>query len=301
MQLADERGATLIEVVMAMLVLGVAIPPLLALFREVAAHSASDTYQGVAVTYAESLMEEIVSKAFEDPDLAVGSFGSEESSRAAFDDIDDFDGLNNTPPERFDGSALADYGGFTRSALVESVLSTDPDPITAEADGSTDFKRIRVTVAWTGADGGELTLTTQRTRLAGGGGGGTGPLDEAASAASALRTSSKIFSINLVSISGDDVEVGSFDLSADVATRRVRYFRLAGNAIWSGPASGTYLPTGVIALNAGSAADRTVSAGASPTLEVEFKHVESASPVDYTLILNFTDGSSSTITFTIVW
>jgi len=281
---------------MAMLVLGVAIPPLVAMFREVAAHSASDTYQGVAVTYAESLMEEIASKAFEDPDQATGSFGSEEGARAAYDDIDDFDGLNNSPPQRFDASPLADYGGFTRSAVVENVTAADPDPVTAEADGSTDFKRIRVTVAWTGAEGGELTLTTQRTRIV-----DSGALDVAAAAATAAVDSSKIFSLDLVSSSATDAEIESFDLSGPAATKRVRYLRLAGLAIWNGPAAGTNLPTGVVALNAGSTADRSVSAGTSPTLEVEFKTAESASPVTYTLILAFTDGASSTITFTIAW
>ncbi len=161
----NNRGATLIECVTAIVVLAIAIPPLVGLFREVAQHSADDTYQGVAVTYAEGLMEEIVSKAFEDPDLAGGSFGTEEGSRSAYDDIDDYDGLSNSPPERINGTALNDYGGFTRSATVDNVLSTDPDPVTPEADGSTDYKRIRVTVAWTGAGGGEITLTTLRTKL----------------------------------------------------------------------------------------------------------------------------------------
>jgi len=96
-------------------------------------------------------------------------------------------------------------------------------------------------------------------------------------------------------------EIESFDLSADVTTKRVRYLRLAGNSIWDGPAAGTNLPTGLIALNAGSAAERSVSAGGSPSLEVEFKHSESASPVQYTLVLNFSDSTSSSLTFSIVW
>ena len=101
---------------------------------------------------------------FEDPDLGAGSFGTEEASRSAYDDIDDYDGLSNSPPERINGTALSDYGGVTRSATVDNVLLTDPDPVTPEADGSTDFKRIRVTVAWTGGGGGELTLATLRIK-----------------------------------------------------------------------------------------------------------------------------------------
>ena len=161
----DNRGATLIEAVTAILVLGIAIPPLVALFTEIAAHSVDDTYQGVAATYVDALMEEIVSKAFEDPDEASGSFGTEEGSRSAYDDIDDYDGLSNSPPKRLDGTDLDDYGGLTRSVTVDNVTAADPDPITPEVDGSTEFKRIKVTVTWTGGKGGELTLTGLRTKL----------------------------------------------------------------------------------------------------------------------------------------
>ena len=87
-RLKDNEGATLTEAVVAIIVLAIAIPPLVVLFTEVAAHSADDTYQGVAVTYADGLLEEIVSKAFEDPQLSSGSFGTEEGSRASYDDYD---------------------------------------------------------------------------------------------------------------------------------------------------------------------------------------------------------------------
>lgn len=161
----NNRGVTLVEAVASIIVLSIAIPPLVSLFTEVAAHDAHHTQQSVAVTYADALMEEVVSKAFEDPGEATGSFGTEEGSRAAFDDIDDFDGLSNSPPERIDGTSLSDYSGFTRSVAVDNVTAADPDPATPAADGTTEFKRIRVTVAWTGAGGGEFTITTLRTKL----------------------------------------------------------------------------------------------------------------------------------------
>ncbi len=159
------QGTTLIEAVTAILVLGVAIPPLVGLFTEVASHSADATYQTVGLGYAEALMEEIVSKEFEDPDGAQGSFGTEEAGRSGYDDIDDYDGFSNSPPQRLDGTSLDDYGGFTRSVVVENVLDTDPDPSSPEGDGSTALKRIRVTVSWTSGRGGEISLTTQRARL----------------------------------------------------------------------------------------------------------------------------------------
>ena len=46
--------------------------------------------------------------------------------------------------------------------------------------------------------------------------------------------------------------------------------------------------------------DRTISAGTRATLGVEFMRNQSGT-VEYTLVLRFTDGSSSTLVFTIAW
>lgn len=163
---ARTSGITLIEVVMAILVLAVAIPPVAGLYREVSAQSVDHTLQTVATVYADALMHEIVSKSFEDPDVAAGSFGTEESNRSAYDDIDDFDGMSHSPPERMNGVQLDEYAGLTRSVTVHNVKANDPDPTTPQADGSTNMKRITVTVAWKGGRGGEITLATLRSKLA---------------------------------------------------------------------------------------------------------------------------------------
>jgi MSHA pilin protein MshD len=291
----NQQGATLIEAVLAVIALGIAIPPLVGLFREVAARGADDTYQQVAIAHAESLMEEIVSKSFEDPGLASGSFGTEESPRSAYDDVDDYDGLSESPPQRLDGTLLAEYGGFTRSATVVNVTTADPDPLAPAADGSTDLKRIRVKVSWTGARGGELTLSTLRARVC----GSTDPLDEAASAATAVKQSAKRCDLDLISDSACDAIISSFALSADVATSALTKLKLdsGSTTIWTGSLA---LPTAQTALNAGTTAARTVPAGGSPLLQVTFESNPSGT-ITYTLVLVFTNGTSSTISFTVAW
>jgi len=236
----------------------------MALFTEVARRSPDHTYQRAAMAYADNLMEEIVSKAFEDPDLPGASFGTEEGLRSAYDDVDDYDGLSNSPPRHFDGTLLDEYAGFTRSAAVENVTAADPDPTTAEPDGSTDFKRIRVQVAWTGARGGEVTLSTLRSKrvLAGPAPpAASGPLDQTASAASAVRSNRRRFDIDLVSSSATDLVIESFALSSDAGSEELHRLRLDGNLIWH--AHGIFLPTGSRVPNQGSTADRTIPAGAA--------------------------------------
>jgi MSHA pilin protein MshD len=292
---STKRGATLMEAVVAIIVLGIAIPPLVALYTGVAARTADGTYQEVALEYAEAMLEEIASKSFDDPDVNAGSFGTEEGSRAAYDDVDDFDGLSESPPTRINGTALSQYGGFTRSVIVENVTAADPDPVTPATDGWTDYKRVTVTVGWTGGKGGQLALETLRTNLA-----RPSPVDEAASVATAVKKSSKEFALNdLVSASSVGVEIASFSLSANVATTKARKLKLAGVEIWKQDA-GVNLPTGVLAMNMGSSANRTLAAGGTPELRYEAL-TNPAGTITYTLILYFTNGARSVLVFPITW
>jgi hypothetical protein len=126
----------------------------------------------------------------------------------------------------------------------------------------------------------------------------SGPLDEPASVASAVRIDRRRFEIDLVSISASDLVIGSFSLSSNVGAEELHRLRLDGNQVWH--AHGTFLPAGTTAPNRGSTADRTIPAGASPTLRVEFRRNQSGT-VEYTLVLDFTDGSSATLVFTINW
>jgi len=294
----NNRGVTFVEIVASIVVLGIALPPLIAVFTEVAGKSPDHTYQVMARTYADSLMEEIASKAFEDPDEAPGSFGAEEGARAAYDDIDDYDGLSNSPPQHFDGTLLDDYGGFTRGVLVANVTAADTDPSTAAASGTTAFKRIRVAVTWTGARGGEVVLSTLRTNKVITALGGASPLDEVASGASAARIGDKTFALDLVSISNADAEIAAFSMSSSVGAEELHRLKLEGDQIWH--EHDVFLPNDTTDLNDGSTAERTVPAGAAPLFSVEFADDQSGT-VAYTLVLYFTNGSSSTLSFTIAW
>ena len=124
------------------------------------------------------------------------------------------------------------------------------------------------------------------------------PLDEAASAATAARDSAKKATLDLVSISSSDVEIASISLSGGSTTEDFHRQKLENDQLyhyhWSS------LPLVDVAVNDGSASERTVAAGASPELLVEFRRNQSGT-VTYTLDLTFTDAQTATITFTINW
>ncbi|MFH1732022.1 MAG: hypothetical protein ABIF82_10290 [Planctomycetota bacterium] len=101
----------------------------------------------IATSLATGLMEEILSKSFEDPQGSSGSFGTEEAGRANYDDVDDYDNLNVQPPQDSQGNSLTDYAAFRTRVTVENVSSSSPGG-TAVSDGTTSFKRVAVTVEW---------------------------------------------------------------------------------------------------------------------------------------------------------
>jgi hypothetical protein len=111
--------------------------------------------QRTALFLAKQMMEEIQSKAYEDPDLPTGSFGQEENypPRSNLDDVDDYDGINESPPEYPDGTILngengvPNYQGFHRHVDVENVDNSNYN--TTVANGTTDSKRVTVTVSST--------------------------------------------------------------------------------------------------------------------------------------------------------
>ena len=97
---------------------------------------------------AQELMTEVLQARYEEPD-DTPIFGRETTEaineRANWDDTDDYDDWSASPPEAKDGTALANYSGWTRAVVVEKI---DPSSFSIVADSAadTDLRRITVTV-----------------------------------------------------------------------------------------------------------------------------------------------------------
>ena len=76
------RGFTLVELVIAMVVISIALSGVLMVMNYTTAHSADPMIQHQAVAIAEAYLEEILLKPYADPDGVDG-----EGSRALFDDV----------------------------------------------------------------------------------------------------------------------------------------------------------------------------------------------------------------------
>ncbi len=121
-----ERGATLIELVISIVVIAIAASAVLGVLSGTVGRSADAMVLAQGVAIAEAYLEEISLKPFDDPDAADG-----ETARADFDDVDDYDGLDDDGARNQFGAplgALSEYRvtvAVTPSAALAGVPAAD--------------------------------------------------------------------------------------------------------------------------------------------------------------------------------
>ena len=139
------NGFTLIEALLASVVLAMVVGAVVMPFSTGAANTAQNARSTLAVNLAQDLMEEILAKPFSDPN------GSEagETGRSDWDDMDDYDGYSEAEGTiaGFDGVTVNDPASvaLARSATVESVYVAGQD----QSEEPT-FLRITVDVRYHG-------------------------------------------------------------------------------------------------------------------------------------------------------
>ncbi len=138
-------GFTLIEVLIAILLVGLAIVSLI---------SANGSFTqangaGVELSTAEFLIEQIreLSTVLEviDPNTGIATFGPEASETLAdYDDLDDLHGAVFSPPISADRSSLTDLSAYSQQITVENVNASDFEQVVS--NHSSFFVRVTVKV-----------------------------------------------------------------------------------------------------------------------------------------------------------
>ncbi len=104
-------GFTLIEAIITLVVLAAAAAGVLLVFAETTARSADPMIRAQAQSIATAYMDEVLLQAYADPETgAVGA--TEESDRADYDDVWDYDAISGESPTDRTGNsigALSDY------------------------------------------------------------------------------------------------------------------------------------------------------------------------------------------------
>jgi len=125
-------GITLLEGLLASVVLAAAATTVIWPFVAAKQNERIAARQTLACCLAQELLEEILAKPFEDPDGASDPGpDAGEGSRAAFDNIDDYDGYTEGPGQIvcFDGEGMSEpaAAGLSRSAAATYVYVSGQD------------------------------------------------------------------------------------------------------------------------------------------------------------------------------
>ena len=143
---ARQRGITLIELIITIVVLAVGGAALLLVFNRSVTHSADPLVQEQAILIAEAYLEEILLKRFADPNTG-NVCPTAEGSRAAYDNVCDYDGLDSDGAKTGCNSAggACDQLGNVISGLerYRVTVSVDRSP-GLDLNGITNSVAIRV-------------------------------------------------------------------------------------------------------------------------------------------------------------
>ncbi len=142
----NQRGMTLIDLILVIVIVSLAIPPMVALLIQETRQSTFGVTMTRANGLGSTLLEEIRSKRWdENGGAASTTLGPETGeTRATYDDADDFLGLDDSPPQDSLGTDMAGSTGFRQQVSVCYVANTDLE--TCLGSGTSNYKRITVTV-----------------------------------------------------------------------------------------------------------------------------------------------------------
>ena len=145
--LHNQAGVTLIELIVAMIVISVALGGVLMVLNFTTRHSADPVLRHQAIAIAEAYMEEITLKNYSDLD------GDGETSRDQFDDVDDYNNLPDTVVRDQSGAAI---GALANYSVTVSVTNTTYGPSGDTVAG------LRIAVTVTDPAGESLILVGYR-------------------------------------------------------------------------------------------------------------------------------------------
>lgn len=148
-----QSGVTFVELIISIIVIGIAITGVLQVMNMNAGTSADPMVRHQAIAIAEAYLDEILAKEFADPDT------DGEASRHLFDDVDDYNDLIDTQVR--DQGDTANPDGRIITALSNytvdvNVVSEMLGPATVQVSA------LRVTVTVTPPDGPDIVLSGYR-------------------------------------------------------------------------------------------------------------------------------------------
>jgi len=149
MSILQQRGTTLVELIITIVVLSVALVGILLVMNRTTSSSADPMILHQSVAIAEAYLEEITTRDFNDPDgTNVGE------TRSSFDDISDYNGLVDTGARNQLGGSIAGLESYTVSVSVTGSALTG----SGQTVSATDSRLITVSVSHPAQSGISLSV-----------------------------------------------------------------------------------------------------------------------------------------------
>lgn len=148
-----QQGVTLVELVISIVIMSVAMVGVLSAFGFGVSRSADPLWQNKSLKLAQLYLDEILAKPYDDntpvgglPEVAAPSCAalgreSGETARINFDDVDDYNGTDDSPPVSLVGALDASYTAYRVTVTV-----TCDSANVVSASGVNHAKKILVTV-----------------------------------------------------------------------------------------------------------------------------------------------------------
>lgn len=159
-----QRGATLVELVVSIVVISVALAGVLLVMNRTTSSSADPMIRHQAVAIAEAYLEEILLKDFCDPatTCSAGSCNvcpANEGARNLYDNVCDYNNTNDSPPVRQDGTAYAALAGYGAQVLV----TADGATLNGLSGDAANCQVLQIDVTVTGPGNTSYVLRGYRT------------------------------------------------------------------------------------------------------------------------------------------
>jgi len=120
-----QSAFTLIEIIVTIIVIGIAATALLSVFSSMVRGSADPMIQQQATTIAEAYLEEIMLRAYDDPQVPESGGAEAGETRPTYDDVQDYNSLGTTQVRDQNNNPIAALSDYQVTVTVNgAVLNT---------------------------------------------------------------------------------------------------------------------------------------------------------------------------------
>jgi MSHA pilin protein MshD len=117
-----QSAFTLVEIIVTIIVIGIAATALLSVFSNMIRGSADPVIQQQATTIAEAYLEEIMLRAYDDPQVAESGGAEVGETRPTYDDVQDYNSLGTTQVRDQNNNPIAALSDYQVTVNVNGAL-----------------------------------------------------------------------------------------------------------------------------------------------------------------------------------